>query len=50
MRTFLQNRRSFEESDRIKRDIFNGAYIIHPRNLAEKNGILCIPPYMAMCL
>ena len=27
-----------------------GAYIIHPRNLAEKNGILCIPPYMAMCL
>ena len=27
-----------------------GCYIIHPRNLAEKNGVLCIPPYMAMCL
>ena len=25
-------------------------YIIHPRNLIEKNGVLCIPPYMAMCL
>ena len=26
------------------------SYIIHPRNLAEKDGVLCIPPYMAMCL
>ena len=26
------------------------SYIIHPRNLTEKNGVLCIPPYMAMCL
>ena len=26
------------------------AYIIHPRNLTEKDGIVCIPPYMAMCL
>lgn len=26
------------------------AYIIHPRNLIEKDGVLCIPPYMAMCL
>ncbi len=26
------------------------SYIIHPRNLAEKDGFLCIPPYMAMCL
>ena len=25
-------------------------YIIHPRNLAVKDGITCIPPYMAMCL
>lgn len=25
-------------------------YIIHPRNLAMKDGILCIPAYMAMCL
>lgn len=26
------------------------AYIIHPRNLSEKEGILCIPPYMVFCL
>ena len=26
------------------------SFIIHPRNLSEKDGILCIPPYMAMCL
>ena len=25
-------------------------YIIHPRNLAIKDDILCIPPYMTMCL
>ena len=25
-------------------------YIVHPRNLALKDGILCIPPYMAFCL
>lgn len=25
-------------------------YIIHPRNLAIKDDILCIPAYMAMCL
>lgn len=25
-------------------------YVIHPRNLTTKEGILCIPPYMAICL
>lgn len=25
-------------------------YIIHPRNLALKDDILCIPPYMTICL
>jgi len=25
-------------------------YIIHPRNLTAKDGILCIPPYMTICL
>jgi len=25
-------------------------YIIHPRNLSVKDGILCIPPYMTICL
>ena len=27
-----------------------GCYIIHPRNLIEKDDILCIPPYMTLCL
>ncbi len=27
-----------------------GCYIIHPKNLSEKDGILCIPPYMTICL
>ena len=26
------------------------SYIIHPRNLSVKDGIICIPPYMTMCL
>jgi len=25
-------------------------YIIHPKNLSMKDDILCIPPYMAICL
>ena len=27
-----------------------GCYIIHPRNLIVKDDILCIPPYMTICL
>lgn len=27
-----------------------GCYIIHPRNLVYKDDILCIPPYMTICL
>lgn len=27
-----------------------GCYIIHPRNLTLKDDILCIPPYMTICL
>lgn len=27
-----------------------GCYIIHPRNLVLKDDILCIPPYMTICL
>ena len=27
-----------------------GSYIIHPRNLIEKDGIICIPPYMTICI
>lgn len=26
------------------------SYIVHPRNLMIKGGIVCIPPYMVMCL
>lgn len=31
-------------------DRIGESYIIHPRNLSEKEDVLCIPPYMAMCL
>ena len=27
-----------------------GCYVIHPRNLVVKDGVICIPPYMTMCL
>ena len=27
-----------------------GCNIIHPRNLIEKDDILCVPPYMTICL
>ena len=27
-----------------------GAYIIHPKNLFIKDDIICIPPYMTICL
>ena len=26
------------------------SYIIHPKNLTIKDGIICIPPYMTMML
>lgn len=35
--------------DRFKSRI-GGCYIIHPRNLICKDDILCIPPYMTICL
>lgn len=25
-------------------------YVIHPKNLSFKDGIVCIPPYMTICL
>ena len=25
-------------------------YVIHPRNLVVKDGVICIPPYMTICL
>jgi len=32
------------------KDRIGESYIIHPRNLSIKDDILCIPPYMTMCL
>ena len=32
------------------RQRIGGVYVIHPKNLVEKDDILCIPPYMTMCL
>ena len=28
----------------------DGVYVIHPKNLIQKDDILCIPPYMTICL
>ena len=41
---------SLERFNEKFKERVGGCYIIHPRNLVEKNGILCIPPYMTMCL
>ena len=27
-----------------------GVYVIHLKNLIQKDDILCIPPYMTICL
>lgn len=32
------------------KDRIGACYIIHPRNLTVKENILCIPPYMTICL
>lgn len=32
------------------RSRIGGCYVIHPRNLVERDDILCIPPYMTICL
>lgn len=32
------------------KDRINNAYIIHPRNLVVHDGLICIPPYMTICL
>lgn len=32
------------------KDRIGESYVIHPRNLTFKDGIVCIPAYMAMCL
>ena len=37
----------FREKYKIR---IGGCYIIHPRNLIVNDDILCIPPYMTICL
>jgi len=37
----------FKEKFRLR---IGECYIIHPKNLCTKDEVLCIPPYMAMCL
>lgn len=32
------------------RDRIGECYVIHPRNVSFKDGIVCIPPYMTICL
>ena len=32
------------------RNRISSAYVIHPKNLLLKDGIVCIPPYMTFCL
>ena len=32
------------------KDRIGCCYVIHPRNLIIKDDIVCIPPYMTMCL
>lgn len=32
------------------KDRIGESYVIHPRNLSVKDDILCIPPYMTICL
>ena len=46
-------RYSIESLKRFKEKFksrIGGCYIIHPRNLVVKDDILCIPPYMTVCL
>lgn len=47
------NRYSIESLKRFKekfRDRIGECFVIHPRNLSFKGDIVCIPPYMTMCL
>lgn len=43
----IESLRRFREKYKSR---IGGCYVIHPRNLLEKDGILCIPPYMTICL
>ena len=47
------NRYSIESLKRFNekfRDRIGMSYVIHPRNLSFKNDVVCIPPYMTICL
>ena len=42
--------KSLQKFNEKYKDRIGGAYIIHPRNLTIKEDIICIPPYMTICL
>ena len=47
------NRYSIESLKRFRakyRERIGESYVIHPRNVSFKDGIVCIPPYMTICL
>ncbi len=51
----VKSGRTYKTSSLLKfrekyRDRIGECYIIHPRNLSIKDGIICIPPYMAFLL
>ena len=42
--------KSLQKFNEKYKDRIGGVYIIHPRNLTIKEDIICIPPYMTICL
>lgn len=42
--------KSIKKFEEVYRDRIDTSYIIHPRNLSFKENIICIPPYMTICL
>lgn len=46
-RYFVESLLRFREKYKSR---IGGCYIIHPKNLVIKEDILCIPPYMTICL
>ena len=43
----IESLKRFKEKYRAR---IGECYVIHPRNLSFKEDILCIPPYMTICL
>ncbi len=43
-----ESRKSLNNFREKYKERIGESYIIHPRNLILKDGIICIPPYMTM--